>query len=135
MEGIKFTTIWLTFNLAILSEVFHHKTVLHYLIITCYYTYLLSSSLLRAKKVEVCEIEITFKAVTSSRVWNHAVLERLNFSSNFNNPYVVAIQKMCQEYTLPPHLPSRYLSGKVRKPQQCTIQPLEILVQRQCFFF
>ena len=79
-----------------MSEVFLHKTVLHYLIITCYHT--LSSSLLRAKEMEVYEMEMTFKAITSSRVWNHAVLERLNVSSNFINPYVVVILNMCQEH-------------------------------------
>ena len=70
-------------------------------------------------------MEITFKAIS---IWNTAVLERLNVGSNFNNPYVVVILNMCQEYTLPPHLPSKYLSEKVRKPKQCTIQPVEVLV-------
>ena len=110
-----------------MSEVFlHNRTILHVTLLS------LSSSLLRAKKMEVCEMEITFKAITSSRVWNHAVL---NFSSNFNNPYVVVALIMCQEYALLSHLLSRYLSGKVRKPQQCTIQPIEVLVQRQCFCY
>ena len=66
----KFTSTWPISNLAILSEIFlHNKTILHYLSITCYYTYLLSSSLLRAKRMEVYEMEITFKAITSSRVY------------------------------------------------------------------
>ena len=66
----KFTSTWPIFNLAIFSEIFlHNKTILHYLSITCYYTYLLSSSLLRAKRMEVYEMEITFKAITSSRVY------------------------------------------------------------------
>ena len=74
-----------------MSEVFlHSKTILHVTILS------LSSSLLTAKKMEM---EITFKAIRSSRVWNHAVLERLNFGSNFNNPYVVAIYGRCVKST------------------------------------
>ena len=95
----------------------------------------LSSSLLRAKKMEVYEMEITFKAITSSRVYGTLQsLEDFNFGSNFNNPYAVVALIMCQEYAVLSHLPSRYLSGKVRKPQQCTYFA-EVLVQRECFFF
>ena len=60
-------------------------------------------------------------------IWNHAVLERLNYGKNSNDPYTVVILNMClypPEYALPPHLPSRYLSWKWGSPDSVHFSPL-----------